>query len=135
MAESEGAAAVFIRSLKSVVVYGGFIILVAGIIFSAGYFTCKRIADKASAVDISRYEQRLEQYRKSTERQSEINNGITNIVGEIESGNSSAIGSVQRIRERIAELESAMRQIGVLVESADRAPADISRSADSVTGD
>jgi hypothetical protein len=71
MAKSEGAAAVFIRSLKSVVFYGGIIILVAGIIFCAGYFTGKRIADKASAVNISRLEQRIEQYRESTERQSE----------------------------------------------------------------
>jgi hypothetical protein len=134
MAKSEGAAAVFIRSLKSVVFYGGIIILVAGIIFCAGYFTGKRIADKASAVNISRLEQRIEQYRESTERQSETNSGITNIVGEIESGNSSAIGSIQRIRERIAELESALRKIGVLVESADSATADISRSADGVIG-
>jgi hypothetical protein len=98
--------------------------------FSTGYVTGWVVKNNASAVDISGYKLRLEQYRESIELQSGINSRITDIVDGITGGNTSAINSVQRIRERISELEKALRDIGVLVEGANGSNIDTSGIVD-----
>lgn len=93
------------------------IIVYSAVLFTAGYVTAERKNNNPELV--SGYQLRIDEYRKSLDIQSEQDKRIRAIVAEIGKGTTDAIGTIQYVRQRLAELENAIRQITELVEDPD----------------
>lgn len=93
------------------------VIACSAVLFTAGYVTAER--KNNNPVIVSGHQLRIDEYRKSLAIQSEQNKRIRTIVTELGKGTADAIGTVQYVRQRLAELENAIRQITELVEDPD----------------